>query len=266
MIINTNFNFQAEANGRAQSDTQPHKLVYDQDGVADWYRGDKDSDRRSPTLQEYHRLLWSKHLPGGQTFTLTKIGQNRLKHNSKLGEFILSSDRATTVTFAKAKGLSESVGKLPTDELDAFSRLADTIGGIIIWPAKKTGGLTINQARGFGKTGWLLADRLDLTMECVRRYYLPENSPENSPLSEVFKRYDSFFKLFHDFKGYVNFFLFQDMVIDDYKAVKIAQPFNNFTSPPVPKNIEEYKSYMQQTTNLLKMRNKRIDAWSKKQP
>ena len=123
MIINTNFDFQAEANGRAQSDTQPHKLAYDQDRVAlDWYRGDKDSDSCSPTLQEYHRLLWRKHLPGGQTFTLTKIGQNRLKHNSKLGEFILSSDRATTVTFAKAKGLLEIVGKLPTDELDAFSR------------------------------------------------------------------------------------------------------------------------------------------------
>jgi len=264
MIINTNFDFQAEANGRAQSDTQPHKLAYDQDRVAlDWYRGDKDSDSCSPTLQEYHRLLWSKHLPGGQTFTLTKIGQNRLKHNSKLGEFILSSDRATTVTFAKAKGLLEIVGKLPTDELDAFSRLTDTIGGIIIWPAKRTGGLlTINQARGFGKTGWLLADRLDLTIECVRRYYLHENSP----LCEVFKRYDSFFKLFHDFKGYVHFFLFQDMVIDDYTAVKVAQPFDNFTSPPVPKNIDEYKLYMQQTTNLLKMRNTRIDAWSKKQP
>ena len=45
MIINTNFDFQAEANGRAQSDTQPHKLAYNQDRVAlDWYRGDKDSD------------------------------------------------------------------------------------------------------------------------------------------------------------------------------------------------------------------------------
>jgi hypothetical protein len=56
-LIDVNFDFQAEAGGR-------------------------DSDRWSPTLQEYHRILWSKPLPNGKIFALKTIGQNRLYHKS----------------------------------------------------------------------------------------------------------------------------------------------------------------------------------------
>lgn len=256
-MININFDFQAEVNGRKQGDAQPYKLVYGSDGAAlDWHR-ETDSDRYSSTLQEYHRILWSKPLPNGKMFDLVKISQNRLHHASDLGEFILSSDRATSVTFAKNKCLLEVISKLPPDTLAAFSKLSDSIGGIIIWPAKRMRGPTINQARGFGRTGRMLADRLDLTVECVRRYYLREPSP----LNEVFERYSDFFRLFVDFRGWVNFFLLQDMVDDDYIAVKIAPPFNNFHTPSVPRNVEEYTLYMEHTVDLIRKRNARIDVW-----
>ena len=258
MLIDTNFDFQAEANGRKQGDARPHTLVYKSDGAVGWF-SEKDSDACSPTLQEYHRILWSKPLPSGEVFELTKIGQNRLRHNSLLGEFVLSSDRATAVTFAQSKRVLEIVSRLPTNQLDAFARLSDSIGGIVIWPAKRVGGLTINQARGFGKTGRILADRLDLTVECIRRYY----SSESSPLNEVFERYDSFFRFFVDFRGWIDFFLLQDMVSDDYSAVKIAPPFNGFDASSVPDNTSEYILYMKHTLDLLNKRNTRIDAWQK---
>lgn len=54
----------------------------------------RDADRYSSTLQEYHRLLWSKTLPNGKLFELSKITQKRLYHKSRLGEFYLLSDRA----------------------------------------------------------------------------------------------------------------------------------------------------------------------------
>ena len=86
-MIDTNFDFQAEVNGR-------------------------DSDRYSPTLQEYHRILWSKPLPSRQMFNLTKISNNRLYHKSELGEFILSSDRAVP-TFSTWKRLEQIIAQIP---------------------------------------------------------------------------------------------------------------------------------------------------------
>jgi hypothetical protein len=60
--------------------------------------------------------------------------------------------------------------------------------------------MTINQYRGFNRK---INDRIDLTLECIRLYY----EGKVSPLYETFFVYDDFFKLFVDFKGYVDFFL-----------------------------------------------------------
>ena len=51
-MIDINFDFQAEAG-------------VDKNGVQ------RDSDKYSPTLQEYHRILWSKPLPSGKMFDKT---------------------------------------------------------------------------------------------------------------------------------------------------------------------------------------------------
>ena len=63
MIIDTNFNFFTDARG-----------------------GDPDS--KSPTLREYHKILWSKKLPNGKKFILNNEKKNvYLYHKSELGEF-----------------------------------------------------------------------------------------------------------------------------------------------------------------------------------
>ena len=212
----------------------------------------RDSDKYSPTLQEYHRILWSKPLPKGKMFELTKISSNRLFHKSELGEFYLSSDRAIA-TFSSWVKMKHIIDQIPARELKDFIRLTDTIGGIVIWPSNKINGFqTINGARGFNRQ---IVDRLDLTIECIRRYYLGESSP----LYETFKRYDDFFHLFGDFKGYIDFFLLQDHVSEDYLSVKIAKPFDDFSSTPIPKTVDEYLLYMNATAELIQLRNQRID-------
>ena len=226
MEIDVTYNFQAE--------TEP-----------------RDADRYSSKLQECHRLLWSKTLPNGKMFELTKVDQNRLYHKSDLGEFYLSSDRAIA-TFSKRKRLQYLIQQIPKLEIDSFRNITDTIGGIIVWPSNRIGQFqTINGARGFNSK---INDRLDLTLECIRRYYLNQQSP----LSETLNRYSGFFSLFRDFKGYVDFFLFQDAVSSDYSSVKIAPPFDNFESVPVPKSVDEYLNYMAVTVSLVKARNARI--------
>ena len=212
----------------------------------------RDSDKYSPTLQEYHRTLWSKPLPNGKMFELTKISNNRLYHKSELGEFYLSSDRAIA-TFSSWVKMKPIIDQISAKELGDFIRLTDTIGGIVIWPSNKINGFqAINGARGFNRQ---IVDRLDLTIECIRRYYLGESSP----LYETFKRYDNFFHLFGDFKGYIDFFLLQDHVSEDYSSVKIAKPFDNFNSTPIPKTVYEYLLYMNATAGLIQLRNQRID-------
>lgn len=211
----------------------------------------KDADKYSKTLQEYHRVLWSKPLPNGKMFDLAKISTCRLYHKSDLGEFYLSSDRAVA-TFTKWKKLKHITTQIPQDRLSQFIETTETIGGIIIWPSTQVDGQpTINASRGFNSK---ISDRLDLTLECIRRYYLDLDSP----LFETFKRYDSFFQLFGDFKGYVDFFLFNENVSEDYSYVKIAPPFDNFETMPVPRTVDEYMKYMEFTEMLVMSRNKSI--------
>ena len=129
----------------------------------------RDSDKCSPTLQEYHRILRSKPLPNGKMFELTIISNNRLYHKSELGEFYLSSDRAIA-TFSSWVKMKPIIDQVLAKELDDFIRLTDTISGVVIWPSNKINGFqTINGVRGFNRQ---IVDRLDLTIECIRRYYL----------------------------------------------------------------------------------------------
>ncbi len=229
-IIDTKYNFQAE--------TEP-----------------LDADKYSKTLQEYHRLLWSKPLPRGKMFELSKIGQNRLYHKSELGEVTLSSDRAIA-TFSRWKKMSRIVNMIPREKITEFVNTTETIGAIMIWPSNRIGQMTtINGERGFNRK---ISDRLDLTIECIRRYYL--GIP--SPLYVVFKRYASFFSLFGDFRGYIDFFLLQDAVSTDYLNVNTSQPFDNFESQPLPKNVDEYIEYMENTIEFVKARNRRIEQYS----
>jgi len=232
-LIDINFDFQAEAEYR-------------------------DSDKHSPTLQEYHRILWSKPLPNGKHFELKKISQNRLYHKSELGEFFLSSDRAIA-SFSKYKRFSNILSQVPEAKTHKFYQLSDTIGGILVWPSNRINKkMTINGARGFNSK---IADRFDLTIECVRCHYLNLDSP----LSKTFKIYTDFFALFDNFRGFIDFFLLQDIVSDNYSIVKIATDFNDFNSSPIPNSVEEYLTYMDNTTKFIEARNSRIDSWANRQ-
>ena len=111
---------------------------------------------------------------------------------------------------------------------------------------------TINQARGCLRK---ISDRLDLTLECIRRYYLGQGSP----LSETLARDRDFFALFADFSGYVDFFLLQDLVADDCSAVDVFPPFDDFRTPAMPKDVETYGEYRRRTIEFVEARNRRIE-------
>jgi hypothetical protein len=211
-----------------------------------------DPDASSPTLRRYHQLLWSKPLPNGAPFMLDVTTPGAyLHHQSVLGEFRLSSDAVIPTLRKKLKRIIE----IPEEELEVFNRIGYTIGGMMIWPSNKVGGaMTINGARGFDRS---IADRFDLTLECIRRYYRGEHSP-TGVLSPALARYPEFFALFGDFAGFVDFFLLHDLVDDATATVKFFTPFEDFTTSPLPGTLDGYRGYRERATEFIESRNRRI--------
>jgi hypothetical protein len=103
----------------------------------------------------------------------------------------------------------------------------------------------------------LIDDRFDLTLECIRRFYLGEASP----LYETLFRYKSFFDLFNSFSDYVHFFLLDDL-LDEKQDVKFYLPFDNFSSVPEFSGIDQYLQYKKAVMNFIRLRNERINKYA----
>jgi hypothetical protein len=209
----------------------------------------KDPDTHSKALRRYHRLLWSKPLPGGALFDLDDTTPGcYLHHKSGVGEFFLSSD-SVIPTYSYREDIFSLTSAW---ELEAFDAVGYTIGGMMLFPAFQIDRQwTINQARGCNS---LIADRFDLTLECIRRHY----HGGLSPLSKVLARYSDFLGLFRDFRGYVEFFLLQDLVTPDASAVRLAVPSSDFERSPVPSTADEYRAYRDASVAFIEARNRRI--------
>ena len=230
MLIDINFNFYSDAGG-----------------------GDPDST--SPTLRKFHKILWSKSLPNGNYFELIDNKKGAyLYHNSELGEFILGSD-AITHSYKNQKKKYWLIKQIP-NEVDELFDTGSTIGAYTLFPKNKIDNkFTINQARGVNR---LIDDRFDLTLECIRLFYLGQKSP----LYDTFLRYNNFFDLFDIFIGYVQFFLLDDL-IDENQKIKFYLPFDDFKTPPLFSDIDEYRLYKKGIINFINSRNKRIENYTK---
>ena len=218
--------------------------------------GGKDPDSYSPTLKKYHKLLWSKPLPSGKVFTLSDTeSDSYLTYISAQEKISLSSDSISN-SYRDKKALSSIIQDL-SKEVEEFRNIGSTIGGYILFPNKKIDGkMTINGARGFNQK---IADRFDLTLECIRLHYLGMSNP----LQEVLTQNAAFFKLFENFAGYVDFFLLQDLVDVNYELINFFTPTKQmFESSPLPASKEEYLQYMNRSTCFTAKRNERIKEWS----
>jgi hypothetical protein len=214
-----------------------------------------DPDSTSPTLRRYHKLLWSKQLPNGTLFDLRDdVSGAYLYHASDLGEFFLGSD-AITHSYKSQKRKQWLIRQIPR-EVDELFHAGLTIGAYILFPNRRIDGKhTINQARGVNS---LIDDRFDLTLECIRRYYLGIESP----LSDTLQRYKGFFDLFNDFDGYARFFLLEDLV-DGNGNVRFHLPFDGFATPPTFRDTDDYMAYKHHVKEFIRLRNKRIADYAR---
>lgn len=224
--------------------------------------GGKDPDSHSKILRHYHQLLWSRPLPGGAPFDLDA----KLHHKSDLGEFWLASDSIvhTYAGWVRPARLVEVVRRSPPEEITAFYNIACTVGAFLVfpYPVKVDGRWrqSINQRRGMHHQ---IRDRFDLTLECIRRHYngLP------SPLGDVLARHADFFGLFGDFRGYVDYFLLNDLLTADQDSVRFLKKFDNFAADPLPADSAEgYREYMRRSMAFIRARNRRIERCASATP
>ena len=211
--------------------------------------GGNDPDIMSETLQRYHQALWSRPLPNGRVMNLSKgAGSAYLTWD----EFRFGSDSITaSFRYRKYRWMLELLEKEMVDYkgfMEFFVHKTYTIGGSIIFP-KHIG--SINQSRGCNP---FIKDRWDLTLECIRRYYVNETSP----LSDVLVKDKGFFDLFESFKGYVDYFFLQDCVTEDYGAVVLWLDCNLGVDDPLPQTVSDYKKWMHSQLDFVEKRNQRI--------
>ena len=215
----------------------------------------KDPDSYSETLRKYHQFLWSKSLPNGSIFKLDIKTPKILHHKSDLGEFFLSSD-SLAHDYSRWKRTENIIKQIPKKEIESFYNHGCTIGGYIIFPSNRIDDkMTINGSRGINSK---IKDRFDLTLECIKRFY----QNDKSPLTETLNRYKSFFELFYNFEGYVNFFLLQDLVKEKYSKINYFLPFDDFQNSPIPNDIIEYKLYRKNMIEFITKRSQRIKKYS----
>ena len=214
-------------------------------------RGGADPDSKSKTLQLYHRALWSRRLPNGQIMEL-QIGRRGGSYCLQWENFIFASDLLVNgYRWLRLKSLISDLERaIPNYKLatESYVRKTYTIGGMLIFPRRRW---SINQSRACNPK---ILDRMDLTFECIRRFY----ANQDSPLFSVLERDRAFFDLFVDFKGFVDFFFLQDIVSDDYGAVNIFFGSGDFSENPLPKNLGQWLAWRDKSADFIDRRNARI--------
>ena len=208
-----------------------------------------DPDSSSMMLKRYHQIVWSRKLPCGEVMELqqgTEFDYLTWKDFNFGSDSILASfrwERYRHMHEELSKDLSDYVGYM-----EDFLHRAYTMGGMMIFP-RHLG--SINQMRGSNP---YICDRWDLTMECIRRYYVGEDSP----IYDTLRKDKAFFDLFVDFNGFVDFFFLQDCVSEDYGLVLFWLGEGEFVRNPLPKTIEEYLLWMDRQLEFVEKRNRRI--------
>lgn len=203
-------------------------------------------------------MLWSRTLPCGQEM---KLSAGKGSEYLKWDNYIFGSDSIIASFRYKRYGhmirrVMETVGDY-RKFFESYLHRSCTIGGYMIFPKHNR---SINQCRG---TNPYICDRWDLSLECIRLYYNGVKDPQHNPLGDCLKADEAFFNLFVDFKGFVDFFLLNDCVTEDYR-VRFWLPTEGFVRDPLPRSVSEYLIWIENELAFVEMRNRRIAALAEK--
>ncbi|MCY7286693.1 MAG: hypothetical protein LH624_00170, partial [Cryobacterium sp.] len=201
-----------------------------------------DADRDSRVLREWHRRLWSKELPSGDMAEWLIEPGGYLTYDAPHGPVRVSSDTiATTHSRYASFGIPEMWARLSHSEQLRYDRTFYSIGGFTVFPVHPQ---SLNQVRG---TESRIADRFDLTLECIRRHFV---GGQESPLAPVLEVDADFFRLFGEgqsgFAAYVDFFHLQDLVSGNHIKWLDGSTADewDFGTTALPQSESAYRHYL----------------------
>ena len=204
-------------------------------------RNVNDPDEYSQELRKYHKILWAKPLPNGDKFDLQVSDTEYLVY----GNFRFGSDWITNLYMHHEK----MIGVM--NEIDGSVKEKNkkyTIASSLIFPKNGKNSINICRARN------PISDRIDLTLECIRRYYDGVLDESVNPLGKCLVANKDFFDLFGGFENYVEFFLLTPLVSKDFKQVHFFLPFDNFRSNGYPNDAEQWMMLCKNVNNFIKDR------------
>jgi hypothetical protein len=238
---------------------------------ADNFIVDKGDERFCKLLHALHLLLWKKKpldalklKSASDCFSKKTKEYFYLTCTTRSNTFELTSDRLCNTSLKSYEWIEDvqnSRGHLSNGDKDELP-ISWTIGNYIVFPKGTTTEDGFNQARGKCDK---ICDRFDLSLECIRLWYKKERDQQSNPLVQAINRSEKFFDLFGDFKGYVQFFLLDDLVDEEYNKVKFFLPFGGFDEAnpnyksPLSKDENQYHQYRDNVESFILARNKRID-------
>lgn len=213
-----------------------------------------DPDSKSKNLQQQHLTLWNKGILGNELFAITDTDNSfclKYKNMRLSSDSMINSFRWTPLILPF--NLKEEFEKNGLDYKtfqEDYLKKTFTIGAMIIFPKHRN---SVNQRRGCNSD---IKDRFDLTLECIKRYYAKDSS--YNPLKDILQNDKDYFDLFIDFKGFVDFFLLQDWVDENYN-IEFMLDFDDFKRSPMPQNFDEYMCLYKKQLDLTEKRNNRIE-------
>lgn len=227
-----------------------------------------DADKDSQLLRWDHELLWSKQLPSGGGPFAPKVTTRRREYlivtdadNERhcYGSDAITSSYTNWVKPKKprSKALVEAIAGLDAKQRARYLHPPYTIGSAMIWPVRTKDRDTVNRVRG---RNILIADRMDLTLKCIQLHYAGK---AGHPLEKATTAYEDFFELFGTFKGFVDFFHFQDLITpgSDYQDIEYFLEPNGFNRAGTPASTPEYIEYRENVLTFIKKRSVRMAQW-----
>jgi hypothetical protein len=212
-----------------------------------------DPDQRCHALRLCHQIVWGRALPNGRSISLVDRhpdGYLELQFDGLALKLTSDSVVPTYKRYKRAEAQRIREGIAP-ERLDQFEVISGTIGAITLFPGYRVGTAnTLNMHRGRDP---YVCDRMDLTLECIRLHYLKRPNP----LAKTLELYPEFFALFGDFDGYVEHFLFQDLVKGGRVATFLPLDLSRAGLPQGP---AEYEMFMDRSIAFVQGRNARIAA------
>jgi len=227
-----------------------------------------DPDSWHKGLRESHRILWSRPLPSGESWSFEpahlKITEPRPNEPS---EWSIGSDNFATTHANTLPSMAAAIPGYENGHLHDFC----TIGGYIVFPnglaqvrptQAKPRKWSINQARGMERK---MSDRFDLTLEAIRLYYAGIIARDTNPIGDVLDAYGWFFDVFgkgaEGFQAYVDFFFLNPMVSGGC-VVPLYGHALDFGDALPHRSQSAYNDYITAQRTAVSERNELIARWS----